>query len=184
MRRKHILDKLECPWHHCDWILRRDALYIVFRHSRRKTMAVRLFCVVLPLLPSTGGSAKIKSKPIRIAGRTINKPNETNWAVVCKDCSFLNWRNNTMSNYMNQGKLGNENRSEAMLKYCGDKQGVDNCVQEPSSDSYSITTSNGCKATLIFSKEESPQIRREIAELLLRSLGKRSDKNEESTVPL
>ncbi len=89
-----------------------------------------------------------------------------------------------MPNYMNQGMFGGEKRSEAMLKYANDKQEGDNCVQEPSSDSYTITTSNGCKATLIFSKEESPQIRREIAELLLRSLGKRSDNNEESTVPL
>ena len=31
-----------------------------------------------------------------------------------------------------------------------------------------ITTKNGCTATLLFSDHENPQIRREVAELLLR----------------
>ena len=39
---------------------------------------------------------------------------------------------------------------------------------------YNITTKNGCKVTLIFSNWENPQIRREVAELLLRSIAKRS----------
>ena len=38
-----------------------------------------------------------------------------------------------------------------------------------------ITTKNGCTVTLIFSDHENPHIRREIAELLLRSLEKRSE---------
>lgn len=38
-----------------------------------------------------------------------------------------------------------------------------------------ITTKNGCTATLLFSDHENPQIRREVAELLLRSVEKRSE---------
>ena len=38
-----------------------------------------------------------------------------------------------------------------------------------------ITTKNGCTATLLFSEHENPQIRREVAELLLRSIEKRSE---------
>ena len=38
-----------------------------------------------------------------------------------------------------------------------------------------ITTKNGCTATLFFSDHENPQIRREVAELLLRSVEKRSE---------
>ena len=39
----------------------------------------------------------------------------------------------------------------------------------------SITTKNGCTATLYFSEHENPHIRREVAELLLRSVEKRSE---------
>ena len=38
-----------------------------------------------------------------------------------------------------------------------------------------ITTKNGCTATLYFSDHENPHIRREVAELLLRSVEKRSE---------
>lgn len=38
-----------------------------------------------------------------------------------------------------------------------------------------ITTKNGCTATLYFSEHENPHIRREVAELLLRSVEKRSE---------
>ena len=38
-----------------------------------------------------------------------------------------------------------------------------------------ITTKNGCTATLLFSDHENPQIRREVAELLPRSVEKRSE---------
>ena len=38
-----------------------------------------------------------------------------------------------------------------------------------------ITTKSGCTATLLFSDHENPQIRREVAELLLRSVEKRSE---------
>lgn len=38
-----------------------------------------------------------------------------------------------------------------------------------------ITTKNGCTATLLFSDQENPQIRKEVAELLLRSVEKRSE---------
>ena len=38
-----------------------------------------------------------------------------------------------------------------------------------------VTTKNGCTATLIFSEEENPEIRLKVAELLLRSLQKRSE---------
>lgn len=38
-----------------------------------------------------------------------------------------------------------------------------------------ITTKNGCKVTLLFSDKENPNIRREVAELLLRSVQKRSE---------
>ena len=38
-----------------------------------------------------------------------------------------------------------------------------------------ITTKNGCTATLLFSDHENPQIRREVAELLQRSVEKRSE---------
>ena len=38
-----------------------------------------------------------------------------------------------------------------------------------------ITTRNGCRATLIFCELENPQIRREVAALLLRSFQKRSE---------
>ncbi|MBR3278179.1 MAG: hypothetical protein IKG01_04605 [Lachnospiraceae bacterium] len=38
-----------------------------------------------------------------------------------------------------------------------------------------ITTQNGCTATLLFSDHENPHIRREVAELLLRSVEKRSE---------
>ena len=38
-----------------------------------------------------------------------------------------------------------------------------------------ITTKNGCTATLYFSEHENPHIRREVAELLLRSVKKRSE---------
>lgn len=37
-----------------------------------------------------------------------------------------------------------------------------------------ITTRNGCTATLLFSEKDNPHIRREVAELLLRSVQKRS----------
>ena len=37
-----------------------------------------------------------------------------------------------------------------------------------------VTTHNGCSATLLFSDQDPPGIRRQIAELLLRSLEKRS----------
>ena len=40
---------------------------------------------------------------------------------------------------------------------------------------HNITTKNGCTVTLIFSNCENPQIRREVAELLLRSVAKRSE---------
>ena len=38
-----------------------------------------------------------------------------------------------------------------------------------------IMTKNGCTATLLFSNHENPQIRRQVAELLLRSIEKRSE---------
>lgn len=38
-----------------------------------------------------------------------------------------------------------------------------------------VTTKNGCTATLIFSENENPEIRLKVAELLLRSLQKRSE---------
>ena len=38
-----------------------------------------------------------------------------------------------------------------------------------------ITTRNGCTATLLFSDKENPHIRREVAELLLHSVQKRSE---------
>ena len=38
-----------------------------------------------------------------------------------------------------------------------------------------ITTKNGCTATLLFSEHEDHHIRREVAELLLRSVEKRSE---------
>lgn len=38
-----------------------------------------------------------------------------------------------------------------------------------------VTTKNGCTVTLIFSEEENPEIRLKVAELLLRSLQKRSE---------
>ena len=38
-----------------------------------------------------------------------------------------------------------------------------------------VTTKNGCTATLIFSEKENPEIRLKVAELLLRSLQKRSE---------
>ena len=38
-----------------------------------------------------------------------------------------------------------------------------------------ITTKSGCTATLYFSDHENPQIRWEVAELLLRSVEKRSE---------
>ena len=38
-----------------------------------------------------------------------------------------------------------------------------------------ITTKNGCTATLYFSEHENPHIRREVAELLLCSVEKRSE---------
>ena len=38
-----------------------------------------------------------------------------------------------------------------------------------------IMTKNGCTATLYFSEHENPHIRREVAELLLRSVEKRSE---------
>ena len=38
-----------------------------------------------------------------------------------------------------------------------------------------ITTKSGCTATLLFSDHENPQIRREVAELLLRSVGKQGE---------
>ena len=37
-----------------------------------------------------------------------------------------------------------------------------------------VTTHNGCSATLLFSDQDPPGIRKQIAELLLRSLEKRS----------
>ena len=38
-----------------------------------------------------------------------------------------------------------------------------------------IKTRNGCTATLIFSQEENPNIRKDVAEMLIRSLEKRSE---------
>ena len=38
-----------------------------------------------------------------------------------------------------------------------------------------ITTKNGCTATLYFCEHENPHIRQEVAELLLRSVEKRSE---------
>ena len=38
-----------------------------------------------------------------------------------------------------------------------------------------ITTRNGCTATLLFSEKDNSHIRREVAELLLRSVQKRSE---------
>ena len=64
---------------------------------------------------------------------------------------------------------------DVLLKH--ESTGHDNMINVPSTatNRYNITTKNGCTVTLIFSNCENPQIRREVAELLLRSVAKRSE---------
>lgn len=48
-------------------------------------------------------------------------------------------------------------------------------VQTTVANLRNITTKNGCTATLYFSEHGNPHIRQEVAELLLRSVQKRSE---------
>jgi hypothetical protein len=73
------------------------------------------------------------------------------------------------------------------LSSCKDEETIVSLSQEPTNldneinalstvaKHRDITTKNGCTATLLFSDHENPQIRREVAELLLRSVEKRSE---------
>lgn len=49
------------------------------------------------------------------------------------------------------------------------------CTLTPVANLRNVTTHNGCSATLLFSENGNPGIRKQIAELLLRSLQKRSE---------
>ena len=51
----------------------------------------------------------------------------------------------------------------------------ENSAQTTVANLRNVTTKNGCTATLIFSEKENPEIRLKVAELLLRSLQKRSE---------
>ncbi len=51
----------------------------------------------------------------------------------------------------------------------------ENSAQTTVANLRNITTRNGCTATLFFSEKDNPHIRREVAELLLRSVQKRSE---------
>jgi len=73
------------------------------------------------------------------------------------------------------------------LSSCKDEETIVSLSQEPTNldneinalstvaKHRDITTKNGCTATLLFSDHENPHIRREVAELLLRSVEKRSE---------
>jgi len=75
----------------------------------------------------------------------------------------------------------------SLLSSCKDEETIVSLSQEPTNldneinalstvaKRRNITTKNGCTATLLFSDHENPQIRREVAELLLRSVEKRSE---------
>ena len=60
--------------------------------------------------------------------------------------------------------------------HCGDLY-LENGISVQTTDAMlrTIKTRNSCTATLIFSREENPAIRKDVAEMLLRSLEKRSE---------